>query len=355
MIKESLESVFHADSKHRNDYLDKLIQFPIPVPKLGLAEIRSYLFMLFAESHKLPSEQRERLREKLKVTVAAYEVGELSPLKDILDCLDAEHQEKVRPTFQMCDSISVLLSKITTVASNPRTIKRLLNSFEMRKLISKNQSINLEDEVIMKLVLLEKIVSSQQMVNFYHLMKTDYSAFEKDLKILEQGKESKISPEQTKAIENLFGRGKLEEVSDLIVEWAGVHPHLSASPNIKLSAYLYRKAMALQVQYQRLSDTSLEAIRILSNTNVMYSANAKEIISRIPTNEIDSVMDEVIKNINNSPSWTRMNDVNGLCGAILLAENQPTVKEKLIDFLTHIDKTKNKLWIKTLIKDLRGK
>ena len=355
MIKESLESVFHADSKHRNDYLDKLIQFPIPVPKLGLAEIRSYLFMLFAESHKLPSEQRERLREKLKVPVAAYEVGELSPLKDILDCLDAEHQEKVRPTFQMCDSISVLLSKITTVASNPRTIKRLLNSFEMRKLISKNQSINLEDEVIMKLVLLEKIVSSQQMVNFYHLMKTDYSAFEKDLKILEQGKESKISPEQTKAIENLFGRGKLEEVSDLIVEWAGVHPHLSASPNIKLSAYLYRKAMALQVQYQRLSDTSLEAIRILSNTNVMYSANAKEIISRIPTNEIDSVMDEVIKNINNSPSWTRMNDVNGLCGAILLAENQPTVKEKLIDFLTHIDKTKNKLWIKTLIKDLRGK
>lgn len=355
MIKESLESVFHADSKHRNDYLDKLIQFPIPVPKLGLAEIRSYLFMLFAESHKLPSEQRERLREKLKVTVAAYEVGELSPLKDILDCLDAEQQEKVRPTFQMCDSISVLLSKFPTVASNPRTIKRLLNSFEMRKLISKNQSINLEDEVIMKLVLLEKIVSSQQMVNFYHLMKTDYSAFEKDLKILEQGKESQISPEQTKAIENLFGRGKLEEVSDLIVEWAGVPPHLSASPNIKLSAYLYRKAMALQVQYQRLSDTSLEAIRILSNTNVMYSANAKEIISRIPTNEIDSVMDEVIKNINNSPSWTKMNDVNGLCGAILLAENQPTVKEKLIDFFTHIDKTKNNVWIKTLIKRLRGK
>ena len=172
---------------------------------------------------------------------------------------------------------------------------------------------------------------------------------------MEQGKESQISPEQTKAIENLFGRGKLEEVSDLIVEWAGVPPHLSASPNIKLSAYLYRKAMALQVQYQRLSDTSLEAIRILSNTNVMYSANAKEIISRIPTNEIDSVMDEVIKNINNSPSWTKMNDVNGLCGAILLAENQPTVKEKLIDFFTHIDKTKNNVWIKTLIKRLRGK
>lgn len=355
MIKESLESVFHADSKHRNDYLDKLIQFPIPVPKLGLAEIRSYLFMLFAESHKLPPVQRERLREKLKVTVAAYEVGELSPLKDILDCLDAEQQEKVRATFQMCDSISVLLSKIPTVASNPRTIKRLLNSFEMRKLISKNQSINLEDEVIMKLVLLEKIVSSQQMVNFYHLMKTDYSSFEKDLKILEQGKESQISPERTKAIENLFGRGKLEEVSDLIVEWAGVQPHLSASPNIKLSAYLYRKAMALQVQYQRLSDTSLEAIRILSSTNLLSSAHAKDIISKIPTNEIDSVMDEVIKNINNSPSWTNMEDVNGLSGAILLAQNQPTVNEKLIDFLTHIDKTKNKLWIKTLIKSLRGK
>ena len=40
---------------------------------------------------------------------------------------------------------------------------------------------------------------------------------------------------------------------------------------------------------------------------------------------------------------------------ILLAENQPTVKEKLIDFFTHIDKTKNNVWIKTLIKRLRGK
>lgn len=44
-----------------------------------------------------------------------------------------------------------------------------------------------------------------------------------------------------------------------------------------------------------------------------------------------------------------------LDGAVLLAQNQPTVKEKLIDFLTLIDKTKNKLWIKTLIKNLRGK
>lgn len=105
----------------------------------------------------------------------------------------------------------------------------------------------------------------------------------------------------------------------------------------------------------RLSDTSLEAIRILSSTNLLYSAHAKDIISKIPTNEIDSVMDEVIKNINNSPSWTNMEDVNGLSGAILLAQNQPTVNEKLIDFLTHIDKTKNKLWIKTLIKSLRGK
>ena len=207
----------------------------------------------------------------------------------------------------------------------------------------------------MKLVLLEKMVSSQQMVNFYHLMKTDYSAFEKHLKILEQGLESQISSEKTNAIDNLFGRGKLEEVSDLIVEWAAVHPHLSASPNIKLSAYLYRKAMALQVQYQRLSDTSLEAIRILSKTSVMYSHSAKEIIRQIPANEIDSVMDEMIKNIKNSPSWTNIDDVSGLNGSILLAQNHPSVKKKLIDFLIDIDKTKNKLWIKALITNLKGK
>ncbi|HEY0931057.1 MAG TPA: P-loop NTPase fold protein, partial [Gemmatimonas sp.] len=58
------------DSQHITDYLDKLIQIPLRVPKLGLQEVRAYLFMLAAAKSGLGKENIEKLRtfliEKLR-------------------------------------------------------------------------------------------------------------------------------------------------------------------------------------------------------------------------------------------------------------------------------------------------
>lgn len=58
MIRSSVADYFKgASQRHQIDYLDKLIQVPIRVPKAGVREIRSYLFMLYAIEHGLEGEK----------------------------------------------------------------------------------------------------------------------------------------------------------------------------------------------------------------------------------------------------------------------------------------------------------
>ncbi|HDK9885828.1 TPA: KAP family P-loop domain protein, partial [Klebsiella pneumoniae] len=64
MIRSSVADYFKgASQRHQIDYLDKLIQVPIRVPKAGVREIRSYLFMLYAIEHGLKGEKLTKLRD----------------------------------------------------------------------------------------------------------------------------------------------------------------------------------------------------------------------------------------------------------------------------------------------------
>ncbi len=67
MIRSSVADYFKgASDRHQIDYLDKLIQMPIRVPKAGVREIRSYLFMLYAVDHGLSEEKLTTLRKGLE-------------------------------------------------------------------------------------------------------------------------------------------------------------------------------------------------------------------------------------------------------------------------------------------------
>ena len=63
MIKSSVADHFKGSSdRHQLDYIDKLIQVPIRVPKAGVREIRSYLFMLYAIEAEVSDEKLSELR-----------------------------------------------------------------------------------------------------------------------------------------------------------------------------------------------------------------------------------------------------------------------------------------------------
>jgi len=67
MVRHSVSQHFDgANERHVTDYLDKLIQIPVRVPRLGVTEIRAYLFMLFAEASKVDGKKVSALRSALE-------------------------------------------------------------------------------------------------------------------------------------------------------------------------------------------------------------------------------------------------------------------------------------------------
>lgn len=67
MIRTSVSEYFKGTSaRHHIDYLDKLIQVPIRVPRTGLLEIRSYLFLLHAVNAGIEEDLIEDLRLALE-------------------------------------------------------------------------------------------------------------------------------------------------------------------------------------------------------------------------------------------------------------------------------------------------
>ena len=67
MIRGSVGEYFKGTSnRHQIDYIDKLIQFPIQVPKAGIREIRAYLFMLFAIDRGIEEAGLLKIRTELE-------------------------------------------------------------------------------------------------------------------------------------------------------------------------------------------------------------------------------------------------------------------------------------------------
>ena len=62
MVRHAVKEHFNGiDEKHITDYLDKLIQFPVKVPKISTREVRAYLFLLYASIHETYGKQQVKI------------------------------------------------------------------------------------------------------------------------------------------------------------------------------------------------------------------------------------------------------------------------------------------------------
>lgn len=351
MIKATLSQYFPGNSRLQNDYLDKLIQIPITVPKLGLAEIRSYLFLLFAEDKNIPVDQRNKLRTVLNPNPSVKGPFTLPKLPDILSILDPHHQETLRPCFSMCDAFCSLLAEAPSISSNPRTIKRLLNAFLIRKIISSTNKLQLEDSVIFKLIILEKLIPASQMTFFYNnLVSSD--SFETTLGKLESSDRSE--EDRTEEFKEIFGDGTTEKEEKLILKWASQPPQLSQSVNLKRCAYLYRTASALQAKYQRLSSSSISAIEKIVDCKLHGSSEVDRAIRLIPSNEVEMVFNELLTSLRSYPDWSSADNVKGLYGTKSFVNIFQIHKEKYINFLKEIYLKHKQPWLKLFYQRLEG-
>jgi KAP family P-loop domain len=190
------------------DYLEKLIQIPVRIPKLSKSETESYMNLLYAEKHLRGDDGNTEVFQSVLKHVAEF------PLDDVnARYFDRDHASKVCST-NYNDRFEKSLGRIADVApvvasglgGSPRRIKRFLNSFEMRLDLSAARKIKIDPRVLAKLMALEEV--KLPLFRVLANLQSRESGFSKDLKIAESRivstKKTEVAPEPTVA----EGKGK---------------------------------------------------------------------------------------------------------------------------------------------------
>ena len=134
-------------------YFDKLIQVPITVPHLGVAEIKVYIVLLYIESdiRKNNLDEKILLEAQKKLNDVLSHTWETSATKETIEkALNAVELEGLSTYISMADQLAGILATADNIKGNPRLIKRFMNSLEIRKKVATFNGITVVD-CIMKL------------------------------------------------------------------------------------------------------------------------------------------------------------------------------------------------------------
>ncbi len=160
MIKHAVRKHFEGveDDTLVTNYFDKLIQVPIRVPPLGTQEVRAYMMLLFVENSDLADEVKEKVRVGICAQLRQTWQGKRVDRAFVQSLHDAIPDELIGK-FDTADRLAPLMTTASGIAGNPRLIKRFLNALAIRMAISNAQGVGVDEAVLAKLLLFERLGS----------------------------------------------------------------------------------------------------------------------------------------------------------------------------------------------------
>ncbi|XWY20941.1 KAP family P-loop NTPase fold protein [Bisgaard Taxon 45] len=335
MIRHSVAEHYKDLSyRHQIDYLDKLIQIPIRVPKAGVLEIRAYLYMLYAIHQKLSTEKLENLRQFLETHLQqSWQNQSLKP-EQATRILGEQNNQTLLADFERANRISPLLANSPNIHGNPRIVKRILNTIKMRAKIADKRQIPLNEAVITKLVIFERCVDSDVVTEFYQLINE------------EEGKPELLRELENNNEQNLSKLSENKPIQTFIKEWAKLEPKLS-DVDLRAAIYLSRETIPLNTYTAQLSQKAQDALSILLKTaSRTGSQNIKNAIQPLTVDEKISVMETLIEQLRKVDNWDK--SPNGFMGACLLAVNSEDGAKILNRFIIELkNKGVNYPWLNT--------
>lgn len=339
MIRHSVAEHYKDLSyRHQIDYLDKLIQIPIRVPKAGVLEIRAYLYMLYAIYQKLPTEKLANLRQFLEAHLQqSWQNQSLKP-EEITVKIDEQDNQALLADFERANRIAPLLANSPNIHGNPRIVKRILNTIKMRTKISEKRQMPLDEAIITKLVIFERCVDSDVVTEFYQLINE------------ENGKPQLLKELENNNEQNLSMLSENKPIQEFIKEWAKLEPKLS-DVDLRAAIYLSRETIPLNTYTAQLSQKAQDALSILlKTTSRTGSQNTQNTIQQLTINEQISVMEALIEQLRKADDWSK--SPNGFTGACLLAENSKGGAEILNRFIIELkNKGVNNKWFTVRLKN----
>ncbi|EBP3167491.1 KAP family P-loop domain protein [Salmonella enterica subsp. enterica serovar Stanley] len=342
MIRSSVADYFKgASQRHQIDYLDKLIQVPIRVPKAGVREIRSYLFMLYSIEHGLEGKKLTTLREGLEKALQQSWKDEPISRQDALKMTGEADDSNLALAFARADRIAPILANSPIIHGNPRIVKRLLNVVKMRSQIAKRRTMPLDEAIITKLVIFERCVGVDGTADLYHLVD------------IEQG-----VPQILKQLEDTDGQIPTDApktwtdnptTKAFISQWAQLEPRLGGI-DLRAAIYLSRETMPIGAYVVGLSPSGREALNALIELKNTSSPTAEDLLKTLPREEQVPVMEGLISQLRQTSDWARK--PKGFSGACLLARHSADAASILIRYLQELQlEMKRPAWMTAALRD----
>jgi predicted KAP-like P-loop ATPase len=350
VIAADEDMIRHAVSQHfRNpserliaDYLDKLIQVPVRVPRAGVQEVRAYTFLLFVTAAGTEKEKVETLRAfLLEQLQLSWKPDSGFTVDDVLKILGKVADNSLRSSLDMADRMAPLLALSARVQGNPRIIKRMLNVVQMRASIARKRRMPLDEAIIAKLALFERCTDTAAT-----------EAFHNAINAATDGKPTFFPSIEARDAEAASIREHSPEAwhnhMDFIRDWAGLEPKL-AGVDLRPAVYLARETVPLRLAGSSLTPAALKAVEALRNASTVSSVTARKALEGIDVSEHGLIMDRLIAEMRRNGEWFRAR--SDFRGAIILADVAPSTGIALMRFISSLPFERMPPWIGTLVRD----
>lgn len=336
MIRGAVADYFKGTSdRHQIDYIDKLIQIPIRVPKAGVREIRAYLFMLLALQNGINEVDLGKLRLELERSLQQSWRENLIETSKLLELINAKENEGLIEAFSLTDRIAPILATSPSIKGNPRIVKRLLNVVKMRTNVAKRRGIPLDESLITKLVIFERCAGADATSELYRFIDS------------ELGK-----PKILRDLENLKGEQlpsncpeSWTKNSDFIMMWSKLKPELQ-DIDLRAAVYLSRETLPMGIYIVGLSPNARTALQVLSQTKTLSSPGAQKVLSSLLVEEQVPVMEELINHFRQVSDWNKKPE--GFEGGCLLAQSSADAASLLRRYIRGLGEQQP--WLKALLK-----
>lgn len=320
-------------------YFDKLIQVPIKIPHLGIAEVKVYIVLLFMELEVKRGKMKQEIfldvQNKLGNLLSKAWESDVTAEK-IEKVFDEDTEVIMKEYVAIADQLAGILVSDDNIKGNPRLIKRLLNALEIRKKVAKFNGMTLDAGVLIKMLLFERCASEGA---FDYLAKEVANAEEGKPGFIQRLEEKLINGDEYEAPDATWN-------DDFVQKWVLIEPKLSEI-DLRPLLYLSRDKALSFVAYDELSvkgEEVLAALKVVQNGT--YLKNLIESIKSLGLKEIEKVMKRVIS-LGRNEQW----NANILFAAMHITEAFPELGRNLVLALSEIPAKSRKAPIIPVIAD----
>lgn len=266
------------------DYIEKIIQIPIALPELSSKDIQNYLLLLIVENYLSDEamcnfmnvvESENMLTQKYPIAVS-----EIDTIFEEVS-LEAENTRAFKIELNIIDGIRKVVC--SSLKGNPRQAKRFLNTFTIKKELSRFYfGDEIDFKVLAKLLALY-IIDVAKFVEVANWFNQTYDGEIRDLKVLvEKAQQNNLSDED--------GSWKSNEK---LKEWLLTEPVNIYTQNLRNYFYLTRDlSKGIKEDVNFLNDSEM---KLMSEINITAPVALKKCFNTISNDK--GIRSDVIKKL----------------------------------------------------------